>query len=234
MIGILNAYHFDTTPGSYQEQYMPMMLNYLKGIMPDQEFKHYRVATNIFPKDIEECEGYIITGSPASCYEDLGWIKNLIEFIKKLHAQKKKMLGICFGHQIIAHALGGEVKKSEKGWGLGIREFDIVKNSKWMTPELESDKCSLIFFHQDQVITLPPNGTQIGTDSFCENQIYSIEEHIFCIQGHPEFTAEYAEMRTTQLIGKITQEFCLERVSSLKDHADSFLFGKWIKRFFQA
>ena len=102
------------------------MLNYLKGIMPDQEFKHYRVATNIFPKDIEECEGYIITGSPASCYEDLDWIKNLIEFIKN-YMHKKENAWYLLWSSNHCSCFSGEVKKSEKGWGLGIREFDIVK-----------------------------------------------------------------------------------------------------------
>ena len=234
MIGILDAYHFDTTPGSYQEKYMPMTLDYLKKIMPDQEFKHYRVAINIFPNDIDDCDGYVVTGSPASCYEDLEWVNNLIEFCKKLHARKKKMFGICFGHQVIAHALGGEVVNSDKGWGLGVREFNIINNNKWMNPKLSDDHCSLIFFHQDQVTKLPLGGVQLATDPFCENQMYSIDDHVFCVQGHPEFTAEYAAMRTSQLVGRISEEFCNERVDSLKNEADDEVFGKWIKKFFES
>ena len=77
MIGILNAYLFDTTPGNYQEQYLPMMQDYLSGVMPGVKFKDYCVAQNEFPDDPDECDGYVITGSPASCYDHEAWIKSL-------------------------------------------------------------------------------------------------------------------------------------------------------------
>lgn len=232
MIGILDAYHFDTTPGNYQEKYIPMMMDYLKQVMPNETFEHYRVAINQFPKDIYECDGYIITGSPASCYDDLDWVKELIKFVQELHANKKKLLGICFGHQLIAHALGGEVVNSDKGWGIGVRSFDMLKYVSWMRPTLDSNKCSLLFSHQDQVTKLPRGGVQLGTDSFCEHQIYSIDNHIFCVQGHPEFTTEYAEERYSTRIDRIGQDVYNQGIDSLQKKTDHLVFGQWMKAFF--
>lgn len=235
MIGILDAYHFDLTPGSYQEKYMPMILSYLNKVIPNETFKHYHLAKNDFPTDIHECDGYIITGSPASCYEDIDWIKKLIEFIKELNISKKKTFGICFGHQVIAYALGGEVKKSPKGWGLGVSEFSIIKKAPWMNQgSSKHAKCSLIFFHQDQVTKLPPNATHIGTNNFCEYQIYSVENHIFSVQGHPEFNEDYAKMRTQSLNKQISQTFCQQRIESLSNEKDDLVFGKWIDDFFKS
>lgn len=233
MIGVLDAYHFDTTPGNYQEQYMPMMMDYLKTIMPDQQFKTYCVAQNIFPDHIDECEGYIITGSPASCYDDLDWIKKLIELIKEIDTKKKKLLGICFGHQIIAHALGGEVVNSDKGWGIGVRTFDILSYNKWMTPNLKDNKCALLFSHQDQVTKLPPGGVNLASDPFCEFQVYLVGDHIFSVQGHPEFTTEYSEQRYSTRIDRIGKDVYEKGIESLKIPTDHLAFGMWIKNFFE-
>lgn len=229
-IGLLNAYHFETTPGSYQEKYEPMILSFLSKILTDHNIKVYKTAQGELPNHPDECDAWIVTGSPAASYGTEKWIKELTLFIKNSHAQKKKMLGICFGHQIIALSLGGEVKKSDKGWGIGIREFEITKEKKWMKPPLNG-KCSLLFSHQDHVTKLPENALQLGTDSFCHNQMYSIEDHIFSMQGHPEFTREYAKARydtRKDLIGPLEYNKAIE---SLKKETDDLSVGEWIRNF---
>ena len=233
MIGILNAYHFDTTPGNYQEQYLQMMQDYLSGVMPGVKFKDYCVAQNEFPADPDECDGYVITGSPASCYDHEAWIKKLVELIKQLNEIHKPLLGICFGHQIIAHALGGEVVKSDKGWGIGVREFSMTSYTPWMEPRLENDSCSLLFSHQDQVVKLPTSATCVAGDSFCSNQMYFIGDHVFSIQGHPEFTPNYAKSRYLARIDRIGEKHVKEAVESLKNTTNSDEVGAWIKNFFK-
>jgi GMP synthase-like glutamine amidotransferase len=230
LIGILNAYHFDPTEGNYQETYKLVYDEYFKTIMPGVEFKTYNVGFNDFPKSIDECQGWVITGSPASCYDDFDWIEKLKTFTLECHKHKKKLLGICFGHQLIASALGGRVEKSDKGWGVGVRKFKIKETLDYMQPKLEA--CSLLFSHQDQVLDLPPNSTLIGSDSFCPNQIFSIEKHIFSIQGHPEFTRKYAKERFDTRVERLGVDVHKEAIDSLALETDEDIIGAWIRKFF--
>lgn len=233
MIGLLNAYHFDTTPGSYQEDYEPMLRDYFSKIMPSSPLKTYLVAQGEFPKTVDECTGWIITGSPASAYDKQGWIKDLIVFTQQIHTQKKKLLGICFGHQLIAKALGGEVITSPKGWGIGARAFNIIQKTSWMGPSSLSSY-TLLFSHQDQVSKLPPRALHIASDPFCEFQIFSIEKHIFSFQGHPEFTKEYAKKRYVSRGEKISPKTYHSGLLSLKETTHEGIIGEWIRSFFQS
>ncbi|MCP4284122.1 MAG: GMP synthase, partial [Gammaproteobacteria bacterium] len=98
----------------------------------------------------------------------------------------KKLVGICFGHQILAHALGGHAEKSEKGWGLGLKTFDVTTPKPWMGDPPAS--CALYFIHQDQVMRLPPEAEHLGGNDFCPNAFFVIGDRVLGIQGHPEFT----------------------------------------------
>lgn len=140
------------------------------------------------------------------------------------------MLGICFGHQLIAHSLGGEVTKSDKAWGFGIRNFEVSKSTHWMTPKLEKE-CSLLFYHQDQVTKLPPRATHLASDDFCEFQMYSIDDHVFSIQGHTEFTREYSKLRIDNQKGNIPAALHKEAIDSLKNETNEFIVGQWINNF---
>ena len=231
MIGFLNAYHFDTTAGSYQEKYEPIFLKYLQRILPQETIKTYQVAQGDFPNDINECAAWIIGGSPMSAYENESWLKDLETFFLECHKNKKKVLGICFGHQLIAQALGGKVERSDKGWGIGVREFKILKEKKWMnSPKLE--KCSLLFSHQDQVTELPEEATILAQDDFCKIQMYCVDNHVFSIQGHPEFTRAYAKERYDSRKENISPSTYEKAINSLMDLTHEDQVGKWIAQFF--
>lgn len=234
MIGILNAYHFDTSPGNYQEKYLPMIEIFLKNAFPSELIKNYHVAQGDFPVNVEECSLWIVTGSACSCYEEIPWINKLIQFIQEIDRLKVKTIGICFGHQLIAHALGGKVEKSDKGWGIGIRTFEILEYENYMSPMLEGNKCSLLFSHQDHVVILPTRAKRIATDLFCENQIYSIEKHIFCLQGHPEFSRDFARERylaRKEIIGEGLVESAIETLSNSSNENE---IAQWFYRFLNA
>lgn len=138
---------------------------------------------------LDACDGYLITGSRHGVYDDLPWLPRLFDFIRRAHAHKTPLLGICFGHQAVAAALGGQVEKSEKGWGLGAHEWQVRQSSAWMTPSLPALR--LLCVHQDQVLTLPADGVLLAGSDFCPNAAFSLGEHIFCLQGHPEFLPRY-------------------------------------------
>lgn len=232
MIGILNAYHFDPTPeGKYQEEYSRLFLDFVKSVFPEKkdEVVEYKVAQGKFPDSVFDCDLWFITGSPKGVYEDLPWIQRLISFTQELHSKKRKLIGVCFGHQLVAHALGGKVSKSPKGWGVGIRSFEITKPQAWMSPETQ--KMSLIFSHQDQVEKLADGAILLATDEFCPNQMAQIENHILTFQGHPEFTVRFATDRLNSRRSLMPEPTYDNAMSSFEDTNDFKLLSQWIRNF---
>lgn len=231
VIGILNAYHFEQVPGNYQEEYSRIFYEFVKSVFPDKitTINEYKVAQGHFPKSVHECDIWFITGSPKSVYEDIPWIHQLADFTKNLHASKKKLIAICFGHQMVAHALGGKVLKSVKGWGVGVREFNITQKQTWMTPV--SNKMSLIFSHQDQVESPPPEARLLASDDFCLYQMLQIGEHILTFQGHPEFTDQFAKDRLNSRKELMPLETYQTAMHSFKNKNDYQQMISWIQNF---
>ncbi|PSW20622.1 GMP synthase [Photobacterium sanctipauli] len=154
----------------------------------------YRVIDGQYPQSLDECDGYISSGSKFSVYDQNRWISTFQAFVHQLYTQHIPFVGICFGHQMIAWALGGEVMRSDKGWGIGIKEVEIntaeIDKHSWLTPALPS--FSLVLSHQDQVTGLPDNTTVLAGSAFCPNAMILVGKHFLGIQGHPEFTPEYS------------------------------------------
>ena len=234
MIGILNAYHFDANDTGYQLDYSRIFSDFVKSVFPSRaaSIREYKVAQGEFPKSAEECELWFITGSPKSVYEDIPWIHNLREFVVKLNEKKVKTIAICFGHQMVAHALGGTVSKSPRGWGVGIRSFDMLTHKPWMNASgATSQKLSLLFSHQDQVETLPPGAELLAEDEFCRFQMMQIGEHILTMQGHPEFTVNFARERLISRRDKMSAETFDMAMKSYADASDFQLMIEWIRKF---
>ena len=120
----------------------------------------YDATVGELPDSPEVADAFLVTGSPCSVYDSDPWIAALADFVRRCAERQKKLLGICFGHQLIAQALGGQVEKSKAGWLLGLHQFDLYQQPTWMIPA-RSD-CSLYFINQDQVITLPPGAQRLG------------------------------------------------------------------------
>ena len=146
----------------------------------------YEAAQGQLPASPEECDAYVITGSPKGAYDSDPWIADLARFIRDGARAGKKFVGICFGHQILAHALGGHVEKSEKGQGLGLKSFEIKRSKPWM--DGHPQQMTLYFAHQDQIKRLPPDAELLGGNEFCPIGMYTIGDQILGIQGHPEFS----------------------------------------------
>lgn len=136
-------------------------------------FKSYQVTQEIYPLDIDECDAYLVTGSKFNVYENIPWIIKLNKFIQQLSKKNKKIIGICFGHQIIAQALGGLVSKSNNGWGVGLMSSTVIKNQTWMRPAHNS--ISLLGIHQDQVIELPKDAVLLAESDFALIVAFKLE-----------------------------------------------------------
>ena len=160
----------------------------------DFEVRGWRVVDGEFPPRPEAADGWIISGSKHGVYEDHAFIPPLEAFIRAVVAAKRPLIGVCFGHQIMAQALGGKAEKSAKGWGLGLHEYALTARPGWMRDAPES--LVLPAVHQDQVVMPPPEATRLATSPFCENALlaYGDPERPWAIsiQPHPEFTAPFA------------------------------------------
>lgn len=141
-------------------------------------FEGFNVVDNEFPSGADAADGWLITGSKHGAYEDHDWIPPLEQLIRDIYALGRPMVGICFGHQIIAQALGGTVEKWQGGWSVGHTTYDI-----------EGAPMAVNAWHQDQVTKVPPGAKVIGRSDFCENAALVYDNRIYTVQPHPEFDA---------------------------------------------
>lgn len=178
-------------------------------------------------------EGVVITGSPAGVYEDHFWLDPLRAFIRSAYGHKTPMLGVCFGHQIMADALGGDVRKSEKGWGLGRHTYTVKSRPAFMqsAPAALNVACS----HQDQVITAPPDAEVILGSDFTPNAGLAYRNGAaLSFQPHPEFADDYtlalAEMRR----GKAPDPVVETALASVATRSDSADVAGYISQYFRS
>jgi GMP synthase (glutamine-hydrolysing) len=145
-------------------------------------FQAYAVLDDEFPQTPTECDGWLITGSRFSAYEDLPWIATLETFLRKAYAADVPIVGICFGHQILAQAFGGKVEKYKGGWGVGPQDYQFDGIEETVT---------INAWHQDQVTELPKDSCAVGRSEFCTNAAILYGEKAYSIQAHPEFTNDF-------------------------------------------
>ncbi len=187
----------------------------------------YDVTKGFLPADQQDHPAYLITGSAAGVYDDLPWIPTLKHFLHEAKG-KARLIGICFGHQIMAEAFGGRVLKSDKGWGVGLQEYRVFERARWM--DTGGDRIRVPVSHQDQVIGLPPCSTILAGSDFCDiGALRYDNQPAISFQFHPEFDPEYAaaliEMRRGQVNDADTA------INSLKGPNDRDHVSGWIKGF---
>ncbi|QFG37433.1 GMP synthase-like glutamine amidotransferase [Paracoccus pantotrophus] len=140
------------------------------------EFTSYHVENMEFPQGVHDAQGWLLTGSRHGVYEDHAFIPPLQDFIRRAYAEHVPLVGICFGHQIIAQALGGTVAKHPGGWAVGAHDYDFG-----------GEKVTLNVWHQDQVVAVPEDAEVVARNEFCENAALVYEDRAFTVQAHPEF-----------------------------------------------
>jgi GMP synthase-like glutamine amidotransferase len=208
-----------------------MYRNLFNRHVPDIELEIYDVINGDLPDVTGNLSGFLCTGSPCSVYNDYRWIKLLKKFVQDVYHHKKKIVGICFGHQIIAEALGGKVAYSPKGWGIGVQEICIDQTRKWMIPP--TDELNMLVSYQDQVEILPPGGVSLAGNSHCRYFIYEIQNVALGIQGHPEFDKAYAKALYMSRCEMIGQDIVSQATSSLSKPVHSHICAGWIYHFFK-
>ncbi len=157
---------------------------------PSFNLRCYEVSQGELPEP-QACDAWLCSGSVDSVYDDLPWIEPLKQFVRRVYENGGRMAGICFGHQLMAEALGGKVARSENGWGIGLHEVRLSGARDWMTPFRR--KYNLFYSHQDQVQRLPEGADCLGGSDHCPVAIYTVDNRFLGIQGHPEFNRDYTE-----------------------------------------
>ena len=196
------------------------------------EYETYSVIRGEMPESSDECDGWLITGSRHGAYERLDWMLSLESFIRDIHRDSVPLVGICFGHQIVAQALGGEVVKSDRGWGIGLQYYQIDEAQAWM--ETPPEQVGIYGFHQDQVVTLPQAASVFSSSEFCPYAGLYYGESIITIQAHPEFEAEY-ELALIDIYGGniVPQNVADKALESMRDKsADTQMLADWLASFF--
>ena len=200
------------------------------------EFKTFNILDDEFPKDHLECDGWIVTGSPHGVYEDHSWIPTVSQLINNVYKANLPIFGVCFGHQLIAQALGGHVEKSEKGWGLGLHTYQVNNKPDYMSNL--SEEVTLNICHQDQVLRPPQGATVYAKSEFCENAGFYIKDKVLTMQAHPEFLVDFTKaLLTARRDVTIPKEFVDPALVGLKNNPDSVQsneFAKTIRQFFLA
>jgi GMP synthase-like glutamine amidotransferase len=175
-------------------------------------------------------DAILITGSPAGVYDDFPWIGPLMQFIRS--AADRKMVGVCFGHQVMAQALGGRVVKSEKGWGAGLHRYDIVRREPWMDGDAGAE-LAIPASHQDQVIVQPPHTEIVAASDFTPYAgLAWTDRPAISFQFHPEFSPAYAKALIEARYDAVPDPDAA--MASLDAPNDNQRVAGWIKRFLEA
>lgn len=177
------------------------------------------------------CDAYVITGSRHSVYEDLPWLRDLVEFVRQALGAGRPVVGICFGHQLMAHFFGGEVQRAA-GWAVGVHGSRLLCSEPWMAPPAEA--INLLSSHQDQVTQLPNDAKLIASNDFCPLAGFTLGRQVLTFQGRPEFRKAYSRDLMNLRRRQIGEAAYRTGMASLAEDTHQTLVGRWILNFCQA
>ncbi len=233
-IGILETGLINENISDRFDPYPVMFARLLNRAEQDLEYQPYSLIRGEMPDSIHDCDGWLITGSRHGAYEKLDWMLVLEAFIRELFRTSVPLVGICFGHQIIAQALGGEVVKSDKGWSIGVQSYDIDIPQDWMAEVPK--QVHMYAFYQDQITVLPPGASVFSSSEFCPYAGLSYRDSIISIQAHPEFEEAYELALIDMYGGKIVPQAvaaeALDNIQTSGIKADTQLLADWLSSFF--
>jgi GMP synthase-like glutamine amidotransferase len=204
----------------------------LQPLRPHWSFEVVSVKDGVFPSGPEAFDGYVITGSPASVNDDaLPWVGQLLSFIRVVDVARQPLIGLCFGHQAVARALGGQVARNAAGWGLGTAPTHWQAERLWMQPAQSTT--TLMAAHNEQVARMPEGAECLGGSDFCPIGSMQIGQHIWTTQYHPEMPLVFMQALLGYLVDKLDNDTMARAHTSLQQAADVPLFGQWMVQFIE-
>jgi len=202
---------------------------FLRQSVNQAEFRVYNVMNGDYPPEGERFDAYLVTGSKADSFGDDPWIQTLKAYLLKLYERGDKLLGVCFGHQLLALVLGGKAERADRGWGVGVHRYTLAAHAPWMDSQVT--ELTLLISHQDQVTQLPKGATVIASSDFCPNAAYHVGDQVLCFQGHPEFVHDYSRALLDARQEHLGDEVYQRAIASLKLEHQGDLVGEWMLRF---
>lgn len=187
-------------------------------------FTAYWVEGGVMPKSVDEQNGWLITGSRHGAYEDHAFIPPLEEFVREIYAKGLPMIGVCFGHQIIAQALGGKVEKFKGGWRIGHTTYTETESGAPL---------SVIAFHQDQVVEKPDDARVLATSDFCKYAALAYGNSVLTIQPHPEFDGKFVQDLIALRSDVLPQKESQEALQTVHDPLNTDRVAKQFARHFK-
>lgn len=193
-------------------------------------FETFDIQADQWP-DPAAFDAAILTGSAAGVYESDPWIADLLDWIRAAKG-RTRLVGVCFGHQAMAQALGGRVEKSDRGWGVGLHRYDVVSPEPWMSPAAAT--VALPVSHQDQVVEKPDEARVLLRSDFTPFAGLAWGDDAISFQAHPEFTPAFATALTAGRHDRIDPALVERAVDSLRGADDRAMVGGWISDFLTA
>jgi GMP synthase-like glutamine amidotransferase len=214
-------------PGALLDRFGPYdaMFARLLGV----ETVGYDVREGEYPAWPTNHAAYLITGSPAGVYDPLPWIEPLKAFLRDAKGQAK-LVGVCFGHQVMAEAFGGRVEKSVRGWGAGLQDYDVVVRAPWMDA---ARTVAVPVSHQDQIVVQPPRSHILASSDFSPYGMLAYDDQpAVSMQFHPEFDPDYGRALIEARRDRLPDPEAA--LASYDRPNDTARVGAWIRRFLDA
>lgn len=209
--------------------YPDMFITLLQGLDDELTFDVWRCHEGEIPTSTDGVDAWLITGSRYGVNDGEPWIEQLSGFIRRLHQERRRIVGVCFGHQLLAHALGGAVRAHPQGWGVGVSVNQVKEQEPWMQPW--KPELNTLVSHQDQVHQLPPQSQVLASSDFCPFYMIQIGDNALGIQGHPEFTKAYSADLMAKRRGRISDDVLDKGMKSLESPVDDTLVARWMLAF---
>jgi GMP synthase (glutamine-hydrolysing) len=229
-IGILEPGFAPEELQSSFASYPKMFEKLLGDVDPSLTFETWTVLEDVFPASIQDADGWVVMGSKHGVYENAPWMIRLQEFLRDAVGAGQPVFGICFGHQILATALGGKVVKSDKGWGVGAHDYDVTASGQdWLSDSAPTIRINA--FHQDQVVEPPEGATVWASSDFCPYAGLQYGANAASIQPHPEFMRPYEQALLEARNDLIPDDVHKAAIESLETPITSNDFARSIVKF---
>lgn len=229
-VGLLECDHVADRFRAIDGDYRDMFARWLGVAIPGLRLETFDVCNGHLPAAPDACDAYVCGGSRWSAFDDLAWIEPLRAFVRSLHQSGRPFVGICFGHQLLADALGGHVARAE-AWGVGVSDIAVARREPWMRPAPADDRCRLLYSHQDQVERLPPDAVLLGRSDHCPVAMFQVGQTMLGIQAHPEMRASYADALLAERVERIGAARVARARASLAMPTDERMVGHWVLEF---
>ena len=222
-------------PGALAETfggYGDMLRTMLAAHAPSFSFSLHRIEAGETAPPISAFDGLMISGSPAGVYDGHPWIASAERLIEETATAAKPQIGVCFGHQLMAQAFGGEATLSDSGWGVGVHAYDVHETTPWMTSPPRKIAC--VVSHQDQVTLPPPGATVLAGSAFCPNGFLSYAHApAISVQMHPEFETEFARNLLDARRNRIPDAVYDDAKTSFLKPSDRNTLASWFVEFYR-